>query len=267
MLGFHPSQRRLNSATQRIESFIDHLSNWYIRRSRRRFWKSESDSNKADAYTTLHYVLVVTSQLLAPWAPFLSDKLYRDLTNGMEVSKSVHLSDWPKANPRSDKTVLEAMAKVRSYINEGLSQRAAVKLKVRQPLSCVTVPQLPEHFKEIIADELNVKKIVWLNEKEEAKVTMDTNLTDELKAEGIMRELVRHVQNARKEAGFQISDRIRLVIQSTNKLVQAAVTTHAETIKSEVLAVSLEQNGVLAVTSEVKIDGEKVIVSVEKVTE
>lgn len=263
----HADHYELAHAVQSLFGLIDDLSNWYIRRSRRRFWKSESDSNKADAYTTLHYVLVVTSQLLAPWAPFLSDKLYRDLTSGMDVSKSVHLSDWPKTNPSLDKTVLEAMTKARSYINEGLSQRATAKLKVRQPLSSVTAPLLPEEFKEIIADELNVKKVVWLSEKEENKVTIDSNLTDELKAEGIMRELVRCIQNARKEAGFQISDRIRLIIQSTNTLVQAAITTHAETIKNEVLAVSLEQAGTLAFVNEAKIDGEKVTLCIEKVGE
>src|SRR6185437_13378344 len=109
--------------------FIDDASNWYVRRSRRRFWKSGNDTDKKDAYRTLHYVLVHLSMVLAPFVPFLAEELYQKLTGG----ESVHLLDWPKAG-RVDDLALERMAYVRNVINEGLSQRAAGGIKVRQPL-------------------------------------------------------------------------------------------------------------------------------------
>ena len=135
-----------------ITLLIDDASNWFVRRSRRRFWKSEDDGDKQAAYETLHYTLVRVAQLLAPWAPFVSDKLWRDLTADMNVPKSVHLSDWPEAGKVSRKT-LDDMAAVREAITVGLAQRAEAKVKVRQPLSAVTVGDLPEAYADIIAEE------------------------------------------------------------------------------------------------------------------
>jgi len=221
---------KLARAIQPIFELIDDTSNWFIRRSRRRFWKSEDDADKSSAYATLHYVLVRTSQLLAPWAPFVSDYVYSDLTG----EASVHLSDWPKLG-KVDQQLLEDMKTARGIIAEALSQRAEAKIKVRQPLAELAVPTVPEQLLEVIADEVNVKTV-----SPDAKaVKLDTKLTEQLKAEGIARELIRAIQNLRKSADLKVDDRIVLAIESEDKLVRLAVRDYSDLIKKETLALEL----------------------------
>ncbi|MFV0411380.1 MAG: class I tRNA ligase family protein, partial [Paracoccus sp. (in: a-proteobacteria)] len=121
--------------------FIDDASNWFVRRSRRRFWKSDEDSDKDDAYKTLHYVLVRLAYVLAPFTPFLAEELYEKLTGDKE---SIHLKDWLPAG-QINELVMNDMDTVRGYVNEGLSLRSKSQIKVRQPLASVTVPSLGEH--------------------------------------------------------------------------------------------------------------------------
>lgn len=230
---------RLAHAINPIFTLIDDMSNWYIRRSRRRFWKSDEDSDKQQAYAVLHYTLVRTTQLLAPWAPFSADRLYRELTGG----DSVHLSDWPEAG-EVDKDALAHMATVRAIIADGLKQRADAKVKVRQPLGTVTVAGAPTFLAEakemqaIICEELNVKNIACQTDGE-LTTTLDTALTDELRAEGLMRDIVRHVQNLRKTSGLEVSDRIVLHLASDDDRVKQAVDTFGDVIAQETLATSL----------------------------
>jgi isoleucyl-tRNA synthetase len=244
---------RLAHAINPIFDLIDDMSNWYIRRSRRRFWKSEDDGDKAQAYKVLHYTLVRTVQLLAPWAPFVSDHIYRELMGGA----SVHLSDWPAAGPVNSQ-LLDDMQAVRDVIAEGLKQRADYKIKVRQPLATLTVPAIPEAYYDVVAEEVNVKQVVAGD-----AVVLDTALTDELRAEGMMRDLVRHIQNLRKNAGLQVDDRIVLCVASDEPLVQQAVAAFGDTIKRETLALELtDQQQEHAAT--VQVDGASVTLSLAK---
>lgn len=245
----------LANAVKPIFPFIDDASNWYVRRSRKRFWKSEDDSDKNDAYRTLHYVLVRLSYVLAPFTPFLAEELFQKLTGG----ESVHLEDWPEAGEVDD-DVLRDMANVRELINQGLNLRATAGIKVRQPLSEVTlsgVGDLRGELQEIIADELNVKKVQVLTQApapkagqsiheridetkdmyiaSDLKTSINLEITSELKAEGLMREVIRQIQNARKQAGLEVDDRILLELKTEDAELEKAIQTHLETIKAETL--------------------------------
>lgn len=250
----HADDYKLAHAINPVFLLIDDLSNWFIRRSRRRFWKSEDDADKASAYNTLHYALVTISQLLAPWAPFISDRLYRDLNNG----ESVHLTDWPKTG-KIDKEALESMAQAREYINWGLAQRATAKVKVRQPLASVTVQKLDDVYKEVIADELNVKEVKWGNE-----IAIDTQLTPALKREGLMREAVRNIQNARKQADLQVDDRIILSLLTEDAELKKALEEHRSVIVTETLADEVVFKNEYSFSKQCKIDGVSLTISLEK---
>lgn len=251
------------NAMKPILPFIEDASNWYVRRSRRRFWKSGDDADKNNAYKTLHYVLVQLAHIMAPFTPFLAEELYIKLTGG----ESVHLRDWPQSGHVND-LVVDRMAYVREVINEGLSQRAAAGLKVRQPLTAVTVGGAEKALGEdkaelvpIILEELNVKE--FKTGKTGNKVTLDTKLTEELKAEGAMRELVRHIQNLRKTAGLNVDDRIVLHVASESPLVTRALRDFGEVVKQETLAVELAAK-VQEHKADVKVDGEVVQLSLTK---
>jgi len=224
------SRYDVSTAVKPILPFIDDASNWYVRRSRRRFWKSEDDLDKKDAYETLHYVLVMLSMVLAPFTPFLSDELFRKLTN----AQSVHLVDWPKSGVVNERLV-EEMSNLRGYVNEGLSIRAQNQIKVRQPLKSVTIPKrgnMPG-FDEILKEELNVKNV------KVGDFALNIELTPELEREGIAREVIRHIQNARKQAGLEVDDRINLNIEVSggdNKTIVKSLDEYKDLIQAETLS-------------------------------
>lgn len=263
----------LQDATKPILPFLDDASNWYVRRSRRRFWKSEDDSDKNDAYRTLHYVLVRLSYMLAPFAPFLAEELYHNLTGDNE---SIHLKDWLPAG-EIDNSMLRDMNALRTAVNDGLSKRASEGIKVRQPLASVklintisqdTPAEVAQFLIDIAKDELNVKsvEIVTDSESESAQpsVVYDLTITPELKREGLMREIIRHVQSARKQAGLQIDDRIVLSISSDDSEISQAVDAFADVIKSETLAVELNSVVNESEKYDVKIEGKLVEISLKK---
>ena len=263
----------LQDATKPILPFLDDASNWYVRRSRRRFWKSEDDGDKNDAYRTLHYVLVRLSYMLAPFTPFLAEELYHNLTGDNE---SIHLKDWLPAG-EIDNSMLRDMNALRAAVNDGLSKRASEGIKVRQPLASVklvnTISQdapaeVAQFLIDIAKDELNVKsvEIVTDSESESAQpsVVYDLTITPELKREGLMREIVRHVQSARKQAGLQIDDRIILNISSDDSEIYQAIDAFADVIKSETLAVELNSAVDESEKYDAKIEGKLVEISLKK---
>ena len=263
----------LQDATKPILPFLDDASNWYVRRSRRRFWKSEDDGDKNDAYRTLHYVLVRLSYMLAPFTPFLAEELYHNLTGDNE---SIHLKDWLPAG-EIDNSMLRDMNALRTAVNDGLSKRASEGIKVRQPLASVklvntisqdTPAEVAQFLIDIAKDELNVKsvEIVTDSESESAQpsVVYDLTITPELKREGLMREIVRHVQSARKQAGLQIDDRIILSISSDDSEISQAVGAFADVIKAETLAVELNSAADESEKYDAKIEGKLVEISLKK---
>ena len=263
----------LQDATKPILPFLDDASNWYVRRSRRRFWKSEDDGDKNDAYRTLHYVLVRLSYMLAPFTPFLAEELYHNLTGDNE---SIHLKDWLPAG-EIDNSMLRDMNALRTAVNDGLSKRASEGIKVRQPLASVklvntisqdTPAEVAQFLIDIAKDELNVKsvEIVTESESESARpsVVYDLTITPELKREGLMREIVRHVQSARKQAGLQIDDRIVLSISSDDSEISQAIDAFADVIKAETLAVELNSAADKSEKYDAKIEGKLVEISLKK---
>jgi isoleucyl-tRNA synthetase len=315
------------NATRPIEAFVESLSNWYVRLSRRRFWKSDSDSDKSAAYATLYECLVTVSHLLAPTMPFVSDTIYRNLVHTLDASKpdSVHLSNWTQVDKsKIDHALIEDMALAQRLVSMGLAARNSVELGVRQPLASVTfgVTRATERdvvmrYSNLIAEELNVKEVKLLSEGEgvtsyklspvfaklgkklkqdmgavknaltnasdedaslwgkallnsesisitvndktfelapdEVQVNqeaaegfvvyedkgyvaaLDTHITPELMAERLSREVVRRIQTLRKDADFDINDRI-LVRYSASEKMQDAIQTHLAFIKAETLA-------------------------------
>ena len=266
-----------------ILPFLDDASNWYVRRSRRRFWKSEDDGDKSDAYRTLHYVLVRLSYLLAPFTPFLAEELYHNLTGDNE---SIHLKNWLPAGEVNEQIIAEMKA-VRDVINDGLSQRASQGVKVRQPLLKLSMNQTDyqqlKPYEDVICEELNIKFLEELGETPD-KPILDKTITPELKREGLMREVIRHVQSARKKAGLQVDDRIVLHLavgaepasqpaapgqtqpaDDTAAQLRQALVEHADTIASETLAtMAPEQPGDALYHTTAMVDGAELQISLAK---
>ena len=244
-------------ALENVLLFIDDMSNWFVRRSRRRFSKNDDQEDKKQAFATLYYVLIYLSQLLAPFTPFLAEELYQKMTG---QNASVHLLDWPEAGT-IDTEILEQMARTRQIITDALALRMQKsdtedQIKIRQPLSKLTYggDKLDDFYEKIIAEEVNVKEVI--NGKE---LTLDKTLTKELLEEGRAREIIRAVQAARKHAGLQVDDKIKLSISCD--LPKA----HEDLVKLEVNATEITKSGNYAHDEIAKINGENVTISLEKV--
>jgi isoleucyl-tRNA synthetase len=341
-------------ATRPVQVFVDRLSKWYLRRSRRRFWKSGSDADKQAAYATLYEALVTLGQLLAPAMPFLAEELYQNLVVAVDPKspESVHLSDWPAFDPGLiDESLNADMELVMQLASLGHAARNQAAIKVRQPLSEVAFSvsraseaQALERYADLLADELNVKQVralgsageavsyslnplpkqlgqkykdrfpavraalleldpdqagpallggqlvsVSVNDEdyeilpEEVEVraearaglvvasegpylaALTTELTPELVQEGLAREFVRRVQDLRKQAGFEIADRIDLYAQASPGLAEA-LTRHRAYIMGETLAVVMKQGTLpeAAARANFEFDGEQAQVGLVK---
>lgn len=250
------------SALANVLLFIDDLSNWFVRRSRRRFWKSEDDMDKNAAYSVLYFVLVYLAKILAPFTPFLAEELYQKMTGSefdSSVTESVHLLDWPEAG-EINQEVLDRMVRTREIITEGLALRmnkseTEEQIKVRQPLAeyVYSGESLDEYYEQIIADEVNVKNV-----KVGYEFRLDKHLTTELLEEGFIRELIRFVQAARKKAGLEVDDRIKLSIDTEID------DKWQEILKTEVLATTLSFNDNYEYDEVIKINGKNITISLEK---
>ena len=252
------------AALSSVLEFIDDMSNWFVRRSRRRFWKSEDDQDKLEAYSTLYYVLIYLAKILAPFTPFLAEELYQKMTGAgvvnSEIPESVHLLDWPEAGVINE-AVLVQMAKTREIITAGLAERmkkteTEAQIKVRQPLAKLVYAgeKLDDFYEQIIMEEVNVKSV----EHGEVLV-LDKTLTPELLEEGKIRELIRFVQAARKKAGLNVDDRIRLMVS------MEVPEDYREMLMNEVLAEELVNEGNFTYDEIVKVQGENVAISLEKI--
>jgi isoleucyl-tRNA synthetase len=262
MDGYNPT-----AAARRIEEFIDDLSNWYVRRNRRRFWKSENDADKLAAYTTLYQCLVTLSQLLAPFVPFIAEELYQNLFRSVnpKARESVHLTDFPIADEAKINDKLNSDVGLAMKISSlGRAARAKAGIKVRQPLSkAVVMVETKEEKKALenlateVIEEINVKQLVVLSEAKEREkfpanmpdysvandaryqVAIHTELPSTLIAEGVSRELVRHLQNMRRNARFDITDHIITYYQTKEPLIKQVINTFANYIKQETLSQEL----------------------------
>ncbi len=316
------------NATLEFESLLDDLSNWYVRRSRRRYWKTETDQDKNTAYETLWHVLVKMIRSLAPVIPFLTEQIYQNIVRSVypDAHQSIHHTLWPEVDQNAiDQKLINQMKLARETASQGLSARSNVGIKVRQPLAQVLVhvkegrAELDEELVEIVRDELNVKDLSFVQDAksllaykvlpdnralgpkygadfpkvqaalskqdpdeivslvDEGKniplelegkqilltaeeilirteaaeglstvdsklltVAIDTEITAELKSEGLAREIIRRIQDFRKQADFDISDRISLVYQAT-PILQNAIETHQDYIREETLTVEMNE--------------------------
>ncbi|HCU70952.1 MAG TPA: isoleucine--tRNA ligase, partial [Candidatus Moranbacteria bacterium] len=298
----HMENYELHRASRLLPKFVDNLSNWYIRRSRKRFWKSENDGDKNEAYQTLYYVLVELSKVMAPFTPFIAEEIYKNLTG----KESVHLADFPVADESLiDEKVNTGMRVIRDIVNQGLSLRAEKMLKVRQPLNEMLISSvnnslnIGDELKNIILEELNIKNVAIVNFEEfknilvndlveenkrvkyallkddernfpqiserDAIIALNVEITPELKLEGQAREIIRYIQEMRKNAGYEVDNRIKVWYdgasnvfdaQSLRDIIAKEVLADSVLSRNEIAEIDLEKDFIL--------DGEEIRLSIRK---
>ena len=340
---------RIPEAAKALQSFVDDMSNWYVRRSRERFWAKGMEQDKINAYMTLYTALVTVAKAAAPMIPFMTEDIYQNLVKSIDASapESIHLCDFPEVHENwIDPKMEEDMADLLEIVVMGRAARNTANIKNRQPIGTMydkSEFQLSEFYKEIIEDELNVKEVVFkddiadfisysfkpqmrtvgpkygkllnkikttLSELDGNKamaelkstgelkldidgqeivlleedllidmaqmegyvsesdhtitVVLDTNLTPELIEEGFVRELVSKIQTMRKEAGFEVMDKIRVYAKDNDKIV-SIMKNHGDEIKSEVLAEEIVTGETKGYEKEWNINSEKVTMAVERI--
>ncbi|MEO6522026.1 MAG: isoleucine--tRNA ligase [Mucilaginibacter sp.] len=339
-------------ATRAIQNFVDaHLSNWYVRLSRRRFWKSDNSNDKLSAYQTLYTCLTTIAKLMSPVAPFFAERLFSDLNSstGKEGVESVHLADFPVYNEKLvDKDLEERMQIAQDVSSLVLSLRKKVSINVRQPLGRILLPILNKNFehqvelvKELILSETNIKNIEYINDtagfvKKKIKpnfkalgakvgkdmkivaetitnftaeqiteietkgeisildtkylillsdveiiaedvpgwqvanlgkltVALDVTITEELKQEGLSREMINRIQNLRKEKNFEVTDKISVSVKTDNTFIKSAVSKNLSYICAEILADNLTLDDELSNGDKALIDENEILIVIRKV--
>ena len=274
---------------RKIEEFVDMLSNWYVRRSRRRFWKSESDTDKLSAYNTLYHCLVTLSKLLAPFMPYLAEELYQNLVRSQDKNApvSVHLADFPVADTAKINRDLSADTQLAMKVcSLGRAARAQANVKVRQPLdqAVIRVNSVRERDGLVrimpqILEELNVKTLAFVDKVEdlnlpdlcvsaegEVSVAIPRTVSPQLAEEGLAREIVHRLQTMRKTAGFEIADYIITYYQGDD-YVKQVMNNYTDYVKLETLSRSLidgkQEEGVA--TETFKLNDHTVVLGVKKV--
>ncbi len=281
--GYNPTE-----AGRKIESFVNDLSNWYVRRSRRRFWKSENDADKLSAYATLYECLVTLSKLLAPFIPFLAEELYQNLVGSVfpEAPDSVHLADFPVSDVTKIDKKLEADTRlVMRVASLGRAARSQAGIKVRQPLAHVVVSVASsnerrslERLKPQILEELNVKNLEFIDSVAEldkpgymvssegnCAVAIPTEISPELASEGLAREVVHRLQIMRRLAGFDIAEYIVTYYQG-EAYMRKVMEDFADYIKQETLSRQLIEGlpGEGAFTESFKLGGYDILLGVKR---
>lgn len=318
----------ISRATREVVSFMNELTNWYVRLSRRRFWGTDIDDDKKSAYTTLHTVLLEISKLLAPFMPFLAENMFQGLTK----KESVHLEYITLPNNYLVNSNLNRDMEIASNIvSLGLALRSRKNIRVRQPLASITITQkLDEYYQKIILDELNMKKIILKNPDELAKkiakpdarkigpkfgkevqkiivaakngdfeekengqirigeyilekdeysmeylpmdgendveggygmvIAVDSEITDELYAEGLARDIIRQIQDMRKEAGYEVMDKIQLSITENAEKIENFITM----IETETLSNYQKNLSNPDISKEMEIDGKNIVITLKK---
>ena len=240
-------------ASRPIMDFINDLSTWYLRRSRDRF----KDNNKA-ALATMKYVLLNLAKVMAPFTPFMAEHVYKEL--GETNKESVHLEDWPDFNKKlTDQKLIDNMIKVREAVEKGLALREEKQMKVRQPLASFTLADLKmdEGLLELIKAEVNVKEVKVGKEFE-----LDIDLTDELKQEGLFRELVRGINSLRKKNKLTITDKTVMTYETDNQEIDKAMKDFKEELMKNTRCTEIKQG---SAEEEVKINGELIKITLEKI--
>ena len=340
---------KIPETARALQDFVDDMSNWYVRRSRERFWAKGMEQDKVNAYMTLYTALVTVSKVAAPMIPFMTEDIYQNLVCSIDANapESVHLCDFPKANEAwIDPKLEEDMKDLLKIVVLGRACRNTANVKNRQPIGNMYVKApfiLSDFYQQIIEEELNVKKMSFTDELDhfitytfkpqlktvgpkygkllggiksalseldgskamaqlkeqgelkldingevivlleqdllidtarmegyvsesdnEVTVVLDTNLTPELVEEGFVRELISKIQTMRKEAGFEVTDKIK-VYEADNQIIEGIMRVHESEIKSEVLALDIVYNNTEGYTKEWSINSEKVTLSVEKI--
>jgi isoleucyl-tRNA synthetase len=228
-------------ATQSLEQFVSDFSTWYIRRSRDRMGVNAKDTKDKDrAYQTMHHCLLTLSKLLAPFTPFLADNIYTNLTG----EDSVHLTDWPKPDKNLINQTLEKdMIKAREVVEKIHSIRKEKGLKVRHPLAKATITSKAfgkPNLHQIILDETNIKALEFSGTSNQLEVKLDTKLTPILVKEGEARDLIRQIQNLRKEAGVDLDQKVKLSAPDWPKEFETEIkqrTLVTEIVKSDILKI------------------------------